>query len=209
MNVALASGGDEHGKFAGVVRAFPHVWEGAVLDVGCRSGILRRALPSLTARYVGLDLCRPAQVLSDLGTGLPFSDQSFDTVTALDVLEHTDDFHRSFQELCRVARRYIVISLPNAYELRARLKFLLGRRTSGKYGLPLETAGDRHRWLFSLREASQFCRVWSGRCGFAVEAECSLIGPRRSRFPQRLLVQRWPNLFTQTYLVLLRSRRAG
>ena len=65
---------------------------------------------------------------------------------ALDVLEHTDDIYRANEELFRVARKNVIIALPNAYEVKGRLKFLIGRTLSGKYGLPLDPPSDRHRW---------------------------------------------------------------
>jgi len=76
------------------------------------------------------------------------------------VLEHTNNIHKSFEELCRVARKFVVITLPNAYELKTRLKFLLGLPHSGKYGLPVDpqktvTAG----FLF---ERGKSFRSWYG-----------------------------------------------
>ncbi|GBC84986.1 hypothetical protein HRbin11_01426 [bacterium HR11] len=195
---------DEMGKFRGVVAIFRHIWTGSVLDVGCRSGRLREAHEQVSSNidYVGLDLYPPADVIGDLEKGLPFPDAAFDIVVALDVLEHTNDIYKSFDELCRCARRFVVISLPNAYEIRGRLKFLLGMRLSGKYGLPIEPPKDRHRWIFSLNEAREFVRRRAEKRGFVVRDEGCLIGPRRF-FLGSALVGRLPNLFCPTYLVLL------
>ena len=46
---------------------------------------------------------------------LPFADASFDVACAFEVLEHLpfEQFDRACKELCRVARTYIVISLPH------------------------------------------------------------------------------------------------
>ncbi|MEW6192560.1 MAG: class I SAM-dependent methyltransferase [Bacillota bacterium] len=207
MDTFIAPGPGEMGKFQGIVQAFPNIWEGFVLDVGCRSGNLKRLLPGQKVRYVGTDLNPPADVLANLEHGLPFKEASFDVVVALDVLEHTDNIHKAFGELCRVARRYLVISLPNVYELKSRLKFLLGRPISGKYILTPEPPLDRHRWFFSLKEGQKFVHVAGRQHGLEVIAEGCLIGPRRAVPGVRLLVGLLPNLLSPWYLVLLQKKK--
>lgn len=204
MKVFLCPTSDEMGKFVGVVRAFPQIWHGKVLDVGCRSGNLARVLAEMgsNAHYVGLDLYLPATIVGNLEMGLPFQDKAFDVVVALDVLEHTNDIYKAFSELCRCAQRFVVITLPNAYELKGRLKFLIGKKLSGKYGLPPEPPADRHRWIFSLKEARTFVHFRAQHCGFKITLEGCLIGPRRALIG-RLLVSHLPDLFCPTYLALL------
>jgi len=65
MRVFLCSQPDEAGKFDGVVGAFPDIWEGCILDVGCWSGNLKHVLEerSVRVRYLGLDLSPPADVI--------------------------------------------------------------------------------------------------------------------------------------------------
>lgn len=94
----------------------------------------------------------------DLEQGLPFKDKSFDTVVAFDVLEHLENIYKAFDGLYPVAKGYVFIGLPNMYEWRFRLLFVLRRKLSGKYGLPPEAPKDRHRWLFSLDEARECLR---------------------------------------------------
>ncbi len=208
MKVFLTAGRDELGKFQGVVRAFPEIWDGLVLDVGCRSRNLKCALPDGKAHYCGVDLYPPADVLGDLEGDLPFGNGSFDTVVALDVLEHTDNIYKAFSELCRVTKRHLLISLPNAYEIRARVKFLFGQRLSGKYGLPPEPPDDRHRWVFSFREARNFVHRRREEHKFELVVEGSLVGHRRSFLIGRMAVSQFPNLLSRWYLALLhRSSR--
>ena len=203
MKVFVSPSRDEIGKFQGVVQAFPGIWDGLVLDVGCRSGNLKGVLPGKQVRYCGLDLFPPADVIGNIEADLPFADVSFDTVVALDVLEHTNNIHEALNNLCRVARKYVLITLPNIYELQSRINFLFGRRLSGKYGLPFTPTVDRHRWFFSLREAKAFVHMLGRQQGFAVVAEGCLIGPRRG-FVMRGLVSYWPNLLSPLYVALLR-----
>ncbi len=199
MNTYVSRSGGEIGKFECVVRCFREAFQGSVLDVGSRTGNLKRAIGG-HRRYTSVDIGPPAGVIANLERGLPLADRSFDTVVALDVLEHTDDIHAAFAELLRVADRNVIISLPNAFELKARLNVLRGRHVSGKYGLPLEPSGDRHRWFLGFREADRFCRAAGGR-GWSVREAGALVGPRRGLLSP--LVRRWPELLGPTYLVWL------
>lgn len=99
----------------------------SVLDAGCGEGFgvdfLAARNPEL--RLVGVDLSEEAvayanEHFGDRGrfrTGslykLPFSDNSFDTVLCSEVLEHLDEPDRAVKELKRVARNYVVITVPH------------------------------------------------------------------------------------------------
>lgn len=110
-----------------------------VLDLGCRDG-------ALTSRYaegnevVGVDADREALAeaeklgietrWADLDEPLPFEDSSFDVVVAGELLEHLRDPGRLVGEVLRVLRPggTFVASVPNAYRLKNRLRFALGRK---------------------------------------------------------------------------------
>lgn len=46
-------------------------------------------------------------------TQLPFADSSFDVVTMLEVLEHIPATAMALKEVCRVARRFLILSVPS------------------------------------------------------------------------------------------------
>ena len=46
-------------------------------------------------------------------TALPFADRSFEVVTMLEVLEHIPDTRGALAEVCRVASRFVLLSMPS------------------------------------------------------------------------------------------------
>lgn len=151
----------------------------SVLDVGCRDGILRTHLSS-SIRYTGVDLeAGPAVTrVCNVEQGLPFADGAFDAVVALDLLEHTDNIWYVFDELVRVARRQVIVVLPNLYHWSLRLRFLAGKE-AGKYVLPPEPIVDRHRWLTSYRSSKAFCQGMAQKYRLRL-TEFPLAGGRRT-----------------------------
>jgi 2-polyprenyl-3-methyl-5-hydroxy-6-metoxy-1,4-benzoquinol methylase len=109
-----------------------------VLDLGCRDGSLSRAYADGN-EIVGVDADREALAAAaqlgietrwaDLDEPLDFADASFDVVVAGELLEHLRDPHRVVDDVRRVLRPAgtFVASVPNAYRLKNRLRFLLGR----------------------------------------------------------------------------------
>lgn len=95
---------------------------------------------------------------------LPFEDNAFDVCCAIDVLEHLEKFHLIADEMYRVARSAVLISLPNAAV--ETLSILLNRRVyddplengvySKYYGLPINVPEDRHRWWMTFEDIVRF-----------------------------------------------------
>lgn len=109
-----------------------------VLDLGCRDGALTQVYLDGN-EVVGVDADRDALTQAarlgiethwaDLDRPLEFPDESFDVVAAGELLEHLPDPQRLVAEVERVLRPggTFVASVPNAYRLKRRLLFLLGR----------------------------------------------------------------------------------
>jgi SAM-dependent methyltransferase len=110
-----------------------------VLDLGCRDGALTRTYADGN-EIVGVDadpdaLAEAAKLgiethHADLDGPLAFEDESFDVVVAGELLEHLRDPRGLVAEITRVLRPggTFVGSVPNAYRLKNRLRFFLGRK---------------------------------------------------------------------------------
>lgn len=102
----------------------------SLLDVGSGRGAflwpLLDAFPSLPVMAVDVLDHRVAGILAVRAggvatldavradaTALPFASGAFDVATALEVLEHISEAERALAEVCRVARRFVVLSVPS------------------------------------------------------------------------------------------------
>jgi ubiquinone/menaquinone biosynthesis C-methylase UbiE len=110
------------------------VAERAVLDVGTGTGRAAIALARRGAIVTAVDAsgemlavaqrrAREADVHVAFMSGdvhaLQFGDGAFDAVVCLRVLMHTPDWRRAVQELCRVARRHVVLDFPARWSVAA------------------------------------------------------------------------------------------
>ena len=132
-------------------------WENySLLDVGCRNMELKPLLNGFR-HYHGIDLFEGEGVTChDLERPIPFENESFEVVVALDVVEHVENAHQLVSELVRVASGAVIISLPNMYYWRFRMKMLFGKMIGGKYFFSPIPVKDRHRWLPSYDSAVDF-----------------------------------------------------
>ncbi len=92
---------------------------GDYLDVGCSGGAYVRRLGDLEQLAFGVDLLRDAAwrddgrfLCADAGA-LPLADRSVDVAFAFEVLEHVPDPLNVVRELARIARRAVVVSVPD------------------------------------------------------------------------------------------------
>ena len=100
----------------------------SVLDIGCGEGVLTEqwAVRLGGARVVGTDLQDPKleaewairrrpnlRFAAMPVESLTFADDEFDLVAATEVLEHVDHPEAAVAEMARVARRWLLVSVPH------------------------------------------------------------------------------------------------
>jgi SAM-dependent methyltransferase len=155
-----------------------------VLDLGCRSGALTRHFVEGN-EVVGLDVDRAAlakaaelgiePVEGDVEEPLPFEDASFDAVVAGELLEHLRFPDALVAEARRVLRSggAFVGSVPNAFRIQSRLRFLRGRHPEDD---------PTHLRLFSPGSLRELLRDFEA-------VELSYVGGRYRRLHPRLLAR--------------------
>jgi SAM-dependent methyltransferase len=128
--------------FEGALRAAffaSHIGAGKrLLDLGCRDGTMAAQQRGGNA-VTGVDIDRAAlgraealgidTVWADISEPLPFKNSSFDAAIAGEVLEHLPNPEAVLDEVARVLTPdgLLVGSVPNAFRLKNRLRFLIGR----------------------------------------------------------------------------------
>lgn len=98
-----------------------------ILDVGCATGNYCVELKNKGFECVGVDINEAYVKVAQTkgiqayvaGEKLPFNDGSFDTVIMFELLEHSDNVHELLQEAKRVAKKNILITVPNCSALEA------------------------------------------------------------------------------------------
>lgn len=125
---------------------------GRVLEVGCGEGLIAQRLLQHWADVTALDLPDaelrdwwheqpgPHYLHADAGR-LPFPDDHFDVVVAVEVLEHLTEPERGLSEMARISRRHLVFSVPREPIFRA--GNLLGGRHVRDWG---NTPGHLNHW---------------------------------------------------------------
>ena len=97
-----------------------------ILDVGCAFGFLLKELSPVFKDLHGFDISEFAtekakKVIPEasikmlaLEDSLPYSENKFDCITAIDVLEHTRNFEKSFEKLVKYLKKggYLILSTP-------------------------------------------------------------------------------------------------
>ena len=130
-----------------VAHIVPHLKPGdRILDVGCGSGALARALvdaagPSKRITAEGLErLVRggePIKVHAYDEIIIPFADNAFDVVILADVLHHEQDPNRLMRECARVGRRLLIIKDHQVQGPFAQWRIsLLDWAANAPYGVP-------------------------------------------------------------------------
>jgi 2-polyprenyl-3-methyl-5-hydroxy-6-metoxy-1,4-benzoquinol methylase len=116
---------------AGFEATLEELWHTAaprsILDVGCGEGVLTEQWADKLGdgRIVGIDLDDPKlkaewdkrrranlEYRVEDATHLSFGDREFDMATAIEVLEHVPDPERTVAEMARVAKHWLLVSVP-------------------------------------------------------------------------------------------------
>jgi 2-polyprenyl-3-methyl-5-hydroxy-6-metoxy-1,4-benzoquinol methylase len=99
----------------------------SILDVGCGEGVLTEQWADKLGggRIVGIDLDDPKlrtewdkrrrpnlEYRVEDATNLSLADNEFDMASAIEVLEHVPDPERTVAEMARVAKRWLLVSVP-------------------------------------------------------------------------------------------------
>lgn len=96
---------------------------GSVLDVGCGDGYLCSVLKEKVGMVSGMDISETRIKRAKKGfkgidfrtgdvTALPYKNDFFDLVIAVEVLEHIRNFKKSVKEMRRVSRKFVAFTVP-------------------------------------------------------------------------------------------------
>jgi SAM-dependent methyltransferase len=155
-----------------------------VLDLGCRSGALTRHFLEGNS-VVGLDVDAAAlekaralgiePVQANVEEPLPFEEGSFDAVVAGELLEHLQFPDALVAEAKRVLRPggVLVGSVPNAFRVQSRLRFLRGRAPEDD---------PTHLRMFSADAMRELLRDFE-------DVRIEFVGGRYARLHARLLAR--------------------
>lgn len=126
----------------------------SALDVGCGEGYIIKYLRKHNNKiYIeGVDISEEVlEIAQKLNPGVKFSKgsiynlkyrhTSFDVVLAIEILEHLEEPKKAIEELKRVSKKYIILSVPN--EPYFRIANMLRLKYLSKFG---NTPGHIQNW---------------------------------------------------------------
>jgi len=167
--------------------------DAAVLDVGCGDGtidlLIQASRPDVSIRGVDVFVRPTAKIPVQHfdGLKLPFDDRSFDAVTFVDVLHHTDDPAILLREAARVSRKAVIIKDHTMDGLLAygtlRLMDWVGNAPHGVV-LPYNYWPER-RWRETFKAIGLEIGEWRASVGL-YPWPASLLFDRRLHFVARL-----------------------
>ena len=102
--------------------------KGKLLDIGCGDKPYEQFFSDVVSEYIGIDLQqedsanklpKKADVYCDINKGLPFEDETFDTILCTEVLEHIPEPDNLIREARRVLKKdeFLIISAPQVWGL--------------------------------------------------------------------------------------------
>jgi SAM-dependent methyltransferase len=156
-----------------------------LLDIGCGSGFITAALTTAAEQVVAVDLFAEALSatrstcggrslcvqVAQPAAGYPFKDDTFDVVTAFEVIEHCRDPRRLLTEITRVLKPggQLVLTTPNYKNFQRRLGVRAFRGLPRFPPFPIHWAGSREDGThFKEFEPSELGGLLEA-CGFAID----------------------------------------
>ncbi|KKS55121.1 MAG: Methyltransferase type 12 [Candidatus Magasanikbacteria bacterium GW2011_GWA2_42_32] len=184
-----------HNIFSGWIRD-----NSSVLDVGCGDGAFLNFLKEQNRglNLTGVDISEQAlsvarergfeALQADVSSALPFKDKTFDYSVCSEVLEHIANSEDLLNEMRRISRKGVLVSVPNIalWKHRCRLFFL------GSFPIQWLLEPREHIRFFSVKDFIKTTRA----LGFTVRKVKVSSGTRIFRYL-------WPNLFADQVCFLL------
>ena len=101
------------------IRKAAQLLHGTLLDIGCGQRPFEDLFRHHVSKYIGIDLRKTLSVVDIFADGLclPFTKETFDTVTLLDVLEHVPQPENLLEEVHRVLKKHgcVIITTPHMW----------------------------------------------------------------------------------------------
>ncbi|MGD1860139.1 MAG: class I SAM-dependent methyltransferase [Leptolyngbyaceae cyanobacterium] len=109
--------------FYNILKTLSRIQFDSFLDVGCAEGYMLAAIRKMfNVQVQGTDLseeaCKRAQEIFQVpatpvdAIALPYEDAAFDVVLSSETLEHIPNYKDAFYELLRVARKAVIVTVP-------------------------------------------------------------------------------------------------
>lgn len=120
--------GPTHKFIDNILKEIKRINSKNILDVGCGTGYVTKRISKINPDIIGCDTDKKRLELARIYTKnrikfvplyierkplLPFPNDSFDLVISLEVLEHIQKYKETIQELKRVSKKYVIITVPN------------------------------------------------------------------------------------------------
>ena len=138
---------------------------GKFLELGCWDYGFKLCAP-FSKEYVGVDVRdvkHPSKykfLKQDLEKNpkLPFEDQSFDCIIAMDVLEHLNNRHEVMEEIKRLIKKdgLIIISLPNEYSYQPIWYHIKGVEWISYHHDEVDMDNIGHKYFYSIKSAREY-----------------------------------------------------
>lgn len=176
----------------------------SVLDIGCAEGLFVEIAENLGYFTIGCDIARSkltranVKVIECDAQNLPFKDNVFDIVIRGRILEYIPNDEKALFEASRVARKWLIITVPNnSPSLIAKFSGTLWRRKKGegKKGIMLIYDWGTKGRVYNLGELTKRIQKQGYICNLTAIAPFGYIMPRFTRKIPICVHEQLDNLF--------------